>query len=112
MSDELKQAVQDLLDHVGPERLARNYNLTSMEIPGDMLRRLAQAVESPYDVARKTAERDWLVIRPDEMPNMLMNMFSQDPRFGPEHPLVKVALFRLREALARVNNSLGGYFEP
>ena len=44
MGDELKQAAQEIVDHVGPERLARNYNLTSMEIPGDMLRRLALAL--------------------------------------------------------------------
>lgn len=47
MSDELKQAAQEIVDFVGPERLMRNYNLTSMEIPGDMLRRLAQAAVPP-----------------------------------------------------------------
>ena len=47
MNDELKQAAQEIVDFVGPERLARNYNLTSMEIPGDMLRRLAQTAVPP-----------------------------------------------------------------
>lgn len=60
----------------------------------------------------RCAEIDWQNVKPSEMPNMLMNIFGNDPSVGYDHPLVKVGLFRLREALARVSNSLDGYFGP
>jgi hypothetical protein len=65
---------------------------------------------SSHDAATTTRDRNWMEVKPSEVPNILMNYLGQDPRYGYEHPLVKIALFRLREALARVSNSLDGYF--
>ena len=38
-------AAQAIINHVGEHRLARNYNLTSIEVPGDLLRTLAASIK-------------------------------------------------------------------
>jgi hypothetical protein len=56
-SEDIMTAAQAIVDHVGVHRLARSYNLTSMEVPGDLLRALAVALEERWRGLGRVGER-------------------------------------------------------